>query len=327
MIILTYRKKDPSFNSIENVFNALLPYFENQIKKVELPYKNSGFINRFKNIWYVKRLAKNSMTHITGHDHYLAFGLKKENTILTIHDIEFIKRSSGLKKFLLQKLWMDYPIAKVILVTTVSEFSKQEILRLNNYKTPIQVIHNPLTLPIKYTVNNFNSNKPNILQIGAKANKNLLRLIEALNGISCHLTIIAKPNSAIITALNKNNVMYSFKSGLTNDEIIQEYYTCDLVSFVSTYEGFGLPIIEAQAAGRVVITSNVASMPEVAGNGAYFVNPYDANEIRKGILELINNNSLREVLIKNGLENVKRFEPQKIANQYLELYNQVLNET
>ncbi|MBX2959509.1 MAG: glycosyltransferase family 4 protein [Flavobacteriales bacterium] len=326
MTTLIYRKKDPSFNSIENVFNALLPYFGNLIIKVELPFNNSGVINRFKNIWHVKRLAKNSFIHITGHDHYLALGLKKDNTILTIHDIEFIKRNQGLKRYLLQKLWMDYPIAKVKLVTTVSEFSKQEILRLNNYKTPIHVIHNPLTLKIESKLKTFNHDFPTILQIGTKENKNIYRLIDALKGIKCHLVIISRENKEIVDALEKNQISYSFKSNLSNEEIIEEYYNCDLVSFISTYEGFGLPIIEAQAAGRVVITSNVASMPEVAGDGALLVNPFKVNEINNGIRELINNDNLREALIKKGLENVKRFEPQKIANQYLELYNQVLNE-
>ena len=108
--------------------------------------------------------------------------------------------------------------------------------------------------------------------------------------------------------------------------MVNEYEKCDILSFVSTYEGFGLPIIEAQTCGRVVITSNISSLPEVAGNGAYFINPYDITEIKNGIKELINNSKLRDELIQNGIENVKRFNPEQIANQYKELYQKVLNE-
>lgn len=320
MITLIYRKKDSSFNSIENVFDVLFPYLGDQINKVELPYKSSGFINRFKNIWYVKQLAKNSLIHITGHDHYLALGLKKENTILTIHDIEFIKRNQGLKRFLLQKLWMDFPIKRVKMLTSVSEFSKQEILGLNDYKTPIQVIHNPLTLKIEPKLKAFNHDCPTILQIGTKDNKNIYRLIDALEGVECRLVIISKENKRIVDALEKNKISYTFKSNISNQEMIEAYYNCDLVSFVSNYEGFGLPIIEAQAAGRVVITSNVASMPEVAGDGALFVDPFKIDEIHNGILEIINNDNLRNRLIDAGLENVKRFHPEQIAKQYLDLY-------
>lgn len=318
-----FRKFSPSFHSIENVFNTLEPFLG--IQKIELPFLSQGLINRIKNIFFLNKLNAD-LLHITGHDHYLLLGFNKKPTILTIHDIESLNRKKGLKKWLFKKIWFDYPIKYATCITTISEFSKVEILSISNYKTPIYVIHNPLTLNIKYSPKPFNYNCPTILHIGTKANKNLPLLIKALNGIKYHLNIIGKPSFELDSLLDSNNISYTFKSNLTNEEMIKEYENCDLLAFVSTYEGFGLPIIEAQAAGRVVITSNVASMPEVAGDGAYFVNPYDTNEIRKGVLELINNDSLREVLIKNGLENVKRFEPQKIANQYLELYNQVLNE-
>lgn len=323
LIQLIYRKFNKNFHSIENVFSALEPFL--RVQKIELPYLSQGLINRIKNILFFNKLSAD-LLHITGHDHYLLLGFNKKPTILTIHDIESLNRKKGLKKWLFKKIWFDYPIKYATCITTISEFSKAEILSISNYKTPIHVIHNPLTLKIKYSPKPFNYNCPTILHIGTKANKNLTLLIKALNGIKCHLNIIGKPSFELDSLLDSNNISYTFKSNLTNEEMIKEYENCDLLAFVSTYEGFGLPIIEAQAAGRVVITSNVASMPEVAGDGAYFVNPYDTNEIRKGVLELINNDSLREVLIKNGLENVKRFEPQKIANQYLELYNQVLNE-
>ena len=99
-----------------------------------------------------------------------------------------------------------------------------------------------------------------------------------------------------------------------------------MLSFVSTYEGFGLPIIEAQACGRVVLTSNIASMPEIAKDGALLVTPMDVNDIKNGFNQLINNSKLRDELISKGLENVKRFEPKKIANQYKNLYNSIINE-
>ena len=104
------------------------------------------------------------------------------------------------------------------------------------------------------------------------------------------------------------------------------YQSSNLVTSVSTYEGFGLPILEANAVGRPVITSNIASMPEVGGEAVYYVDPHNVDDIRKGILELIQNADLRDCLIKKGLENIKRFKPEVIAAQYCELYENIYYE-
>ena len=137
--------------------------------------------------------------------------------------------------------------------------------------------------------------------------------------------IIGKENHTLLQILKKNDIEFIFKSQLNNDEVIQEYQNCDLLSFISTYEGFGLPIIEAQACGRAVITSKISSMPEVGGNGAYYVDPYDTEEIKKGILKIISDIEFRDNLIKKGLENVKRFDPKKIADQYNQVYKEITN--
>ncbi|RYE22091.1 MAG: glycosyltransferase, partial [Sphingobacteriaceae bacterium] len=90
-------------------------------------------------------------------------------------------------------------------------------------------------------------------------------------------------------------------------------------------EGFGMPILEAQACGLPLITSNCSSMPEVAGDASLQVNPLDVIAIRNGILELINNESLRNDLVKKGFENIKRFSKEKTVAQYTALYQKLEN--
>jgi glycosyltransferase involved in cell wall biosynthesis len=320
--LIVLRKSTNDFNSIENIFGVLTPFLS--VKSVVLPFESVGVTNRFKNILFVLR-QRTAQIHITGHDHYLlCYPLKR--AILTIHDIEALKRKTGLKRWIFKKLWFDLPIKNAKLITTISQFSKAELLSIKQYQTPIKVISNPLTFSIEFRVKRFNSVSPRILHIGVKENKNLPRLIEALSTISCTLVIVGKPSKEISKMLSIHCIQHEVKMNISQQEIMAEYYACDLLAFVSTYEGFGLPIIEAQAAGRVVLTSNVASMPEVAGHGALLVNPFSINEIKEGILEIINNAELRESLIAQGLVNVQRFNPSTIAQQYTALYNTVLND-
>lgn len=318
--LLVYRKKLSVFNSIENVFDILLPLL--QINKVELPYPSKGLTYRIKNILFLKRKT-NSLIHITGYDHYLMWWPFK-NTILTIHDIEALKSKKGIKRWIFKKLWFDWPIKNAKVVTTISEFSKSELIKLNKYRTDIKVIHNPLTLPVNYIPKEFNAECPRILHIGMKENKNWKRLILALKGIKCQLILIGEQNADTKNLLEASKIKYQFKSNLTNQEVVEEYINCDMLAFVSTYEGFGLPIIEAQAVGRVVLTSLVTSMPEVAGDGALLVDPYSVQQIKSGIERLIQNKELRDRLIVNGLENVKRFSVENISRQYAHLYETIL---
>ena len=87
-----------------------------------------------------------------------------------------------------------------------------------------------------------------------------------------------------------------------------------------------MPVLEANAAGRPLVAGNLSAIPEVAGNAACLVNPYDVNSIRAGILKVIEDEEYRHQLVKNGLENVKRFRPETIAREYLKVYEEVLGQ-
>src|SRR5690606_29268410 len=98
-------------------------------------------------------------------------------------------------------------------------------------------------------------------------------------------------------------------------------------AFASTYEGFGMPILEAQAVGRPVLTSAAASMPDVAGDAAWLVDPFDVEAIRDGLQRMLAEPGLRERLIDRGFRNVGRFTPAIVAAAYARLYRSLVNET
>ena len=103
----------------------------------------------------------------------------------------------------------------------------------------------------------------------------------------------------------------------------QQYRLCDILLFCSLYEGFGLPIIEAQAVGRPVITSNYGAMKEISNGSACLVNPKDPNSIYSGLKKIVKNKKYRESLVFKGFRNVKRFSAQKIGRDYVNLYKKI----
>jgi glycosyltransferase involved in cell wall biosynthesis len=110
---------------------------------------------------------------------------------------------------------------------------------------------------------------------------------------------------------------------LTDEELVAAYRRSDMVVFASLYEGFGLPILEAQAMGRPVITSNFGAMREAAGDGALLVDPYSVEEIRAAIMRIKNEPGLREELVCKGRENAEKFRADAIALKYAEIYRAV----
>ncbi|MGF1523908.1 MAG: glycosyltransferase family 4 protein [Leptolyngbyaceae cyanobacterium] len=108
------------------------------------------------------------------------------------------------------------------------------------------------------------------------------------------------------------------------ETLVKLYNAADILVAPSTYEGFGLTVLEAMACGTAVVTSNVTSLPEVAGDAALFVDPMDKDAIVEAILKLHTNLSLRDQLIQKGLERVKAFTWERTAEQVVKVYEEVL---
>lgn len=326
--ILYIERKPESGISIEKVFRQVSKRLSKERFEFlfqQLTYSNNTF-GTLKNLFFFRK-PKSDIYHVTGHIHYITLILPKKNTVLTIHDLVILNIRKGLRRFVLKKLLIDFPVKRVKFITAVSEATKREIVFHTKCDArKIRVIENPLqehffTLEKKP----FNSDCPVILQIGTAVNKNLKNLIKALNGINCHLRIIGKVDTETEILLELNKVNYTNKLQLENEEIRREYEEADIVSFCSTYEGFGLPIIEAQAMQTPVLTSNISPLKEVAGGGAMLVSPFNIAEIRAGILKIKEDGEFRNQLMNRGLENIKRFEPNHISQLYEQLYEEVIN--
>ena len=286
-------------------------------------YPSRGIWARLVNILEAPS-HQGDVNHITGDVHFLSYLLNKKRTLLTIHDCVNLERLSGLRRKLFFLLWYWLPEKRVALISVVSHATKAELLRyLKCDPAKIRVIHDPIFAAFQPCPKPFEVHKPTILQVGTGHNKNLLRVAGALHGISCHLRIIGNLSDEQVAALHNNEIEHSWVVGISDEQVIKEYRDCDMVILASTYEGFGLPIVEAQATGRPVATSNLLSMPEVGGGAACLVDPFDVLSIREGILKIINDPAYRDELVQRGLENVERFRPDRIAAQYLEIYKEI----
>jgi glycosyltransferase involved in cell wall biosynthesis len=103
------------------------------------------------------------------------------------------------------------------------------------------------------------------------------------------------------------------------------YRLASVFVFPSLYEGFGLPPLEAMASGTPVVTSNVSSLPEVVGDAAILVDPYDPQAIAEGILAVLRSTHLRNELTKRGLERVQHYSWARSAKRVREVYGEVLS--
>ncbi|TXK46976.1 glycosyltransferase family 4 protein [Pontibacter qinzhouensis] len=318
-----FRKPREGAFSIENLFSIVQQQLQGQIRfhNHYMSCHSSGLKNRLN---LLREAAKNhkGLNHVTGDINFITLALPKRKTILTIHDIESLERKGGLASHLLHFFWLVLPVKAAGKITAVSEHTKSKLLqKVSVDPDKIIVIPNPVSGIYHYTPKSFQKEKPRLLQIGTKYNKNLEKLIPAIAGLSCRLTIVGKLSESQVKMLEQHKVDFINKVGLSNEELLQEYQQADIITFASTFEGFGMPIIEANAVGRVVLTSNIGAMAEVAADAAMLVDPLSMEDIRRGIVELIQNDQLREQLIQNGLQNVKKYRPEVIAARYLELYD------
>jgi|ERR1035437_2562147 glycosyltransferase involved in cell wall biosynthesis len=325
-LLYVERKRVDAF-SIERIYRQVakdLPLDEFDVAFCQVSYGNS-LSDIFRNLLF-SRFPEADVYHITGEIHYIALRLPRNQTILTIQDVVFLHRRKGFRRWVLKKLFLDLPAKRAGTITTASVVTKQEIVELTGIdETKIRLIEHPVfdgfsAEPVKP----FNSDCPVILQIGTAFNKNVLRLIEATMGLSCKIRIIGNLDDRIIEALRGAGTSFENLNGIDDSSVVEEYRRADIVTLCSLYEGFGLPIIEAQAMRKPVITSDRGPMNAVAGEGALLVDPYDTEDIRRGIEKLINDAKYRESLIERGTENVQRFTTRRIADEYADLYREVI---
>jgi glycosyltransferase involved in cell wall biosynthesis len=270
--------------------------------------------------------------------------ISKKPLIATVMDViplshpHFIKSQSRyLKAFIWKKLSQ-----RADRIITISEFSKQQIIQYLKFsEEQIDVI--PLGVNPRYfqkikleerekQLSALGINRPFFLFLGSiQPRKNIRRLIDAHEQLPRGLANIYPLVIAGKLAWDDGKILSSIKRGVLEGRVQQINYISEpakqcllqsatALAFVSLYEGFGLPIIEAFASELPVITSNCSSMPEIAKNAALTVDPFDTKQITEAFLSLIENGNLVNELKVAGLVRAKSYSWEENAKQTIEIY-------
>lgn len=322
MLVLFKRRKRENANSIENVFNAIDLLLQQPHYNLELPCESGGVSAIIKNILFAHK-HRGQINHITGDAHYIALGTG-HNSVLTIHDVGSALKGNCIKRMFVKILWFYLPALIVKRITVISEFTKHELVKIVPFaKNKITVIYNPFSSNLQFSLKEYLNPKPVILHIGTKENKNLERVIQAVKTQNFKLIILGKVTEKQVGLLCDLHIDYENYYDIGYDKVICLYRRCDIVSFPSTYEGFGMPVLEANAIGRPVLAGDIDVLHEVASDAAYFINPYDINAIREGFKNILTDSKLRAQLVSNGQKNIQRFSPSVIAAQYNDVYKSI----
>lgn len=324
---LFFRRPVPGDHfSIERLFDAVaasLPADRFEIRRMVCPFESRGLLRRLASMTWAA-LHQGDVNHITGDVNFLGLLMRRRRTMLTIHDSASMERLTGPRRWIYSLIWLSLPVWRAGRVTVISQRTRDETLSyVNTDSSKFVVIPNCMTLGIQPTPKKFSSTKPRFLVVGTKPNKNLPRIMEALKGIPCRLVIVGALSETHRRHIADYGLDVENHVGLHDSAIAEQYQAADAVLFIPTYEGFGLPILEAQAAGRPLITSRRSPMQEVAGPGSCLVDPENIVEIREAVLRVVQDQSYREALVQSGAENVRHYSPEVIASHYASAYEEM----
>ena len=255
---------------------------------------------------------------------YGIFGKAKKTAVIA-YDFAYLQYSPN--RFL--KFVHSIALKRADLVISISEATKKDLIKI--FKIPeekIKVVYlgfnkicnNLAVLPPSGVLERF------FLFVGAiKERKNVLGVVKAFNEYKKsrgeHKLIIAGNGSGEYFEKVKKTAQKDvvFLGQITDANLSYLYQKAEALLYPSFIEGFGFPILEAQDCGLPVITSNVSSLPEVAGDGAVLVDPYNTLEISEAMKKISSDLTFRQSLIEKAKENAKKFSWRKTAQEILSI--------
>lgn len=327
-VVLVMRRGGPGQFSVERVFRDVTEALPRDVEAslVEVPCSSRGVLPRLRNMLFTARLRAD-VVHVTGDIQYCLLATRRSRSVLTVLDLGSLWRLAGWRRWMLFLLWYRLPVRHAAAVTTISDAVRDEL---------VQVLPRAAkkTTVISCPVGGIFSPAPDatvgpdtfrVLIVGTKPNKNLERMATALQGLPVHVHVVGDMHDGQRELMDRLGLSYFQVADLSDCEMRAAYRRSSVLLFASTYEGFGLPILEAQACGLPVITSFVPPMCDVAGDAAVLVDPADVASIRRGIEAVRLDADLRAALRDAGRLNAARYSRTLVAARYADVYRRVVS--
>ena len=263
-----------------------------------------------------------------------------KNTVVVIHGLEYeiLPKAYSFWDYWYMRLSIKKSCHWAKKIIAVSKNTKKDLIDLYKISAEkIGVIYEGYGKNFQLPITNFQSisndsiQEPYLLFIGRiEERKNVLGIIKAFEILKekykvAHQLVLAGKGGfgyeRIVAYIenSKHKVDISLPGFVSTEQKWQMLQGADIFVFPSLYEGFGLPILEAQSVGVPVVTSNVSSMPEVAGDSAILADPNNPEEMAQAIYNLISDHNLRNEIVAKGYTNVKRFSWEKCAEEIAKL--------
>lgn len=323
-VVYIFERPHPGAHSIRELFLTIAR--EAQAHADVVIYELSGPRALLRDVRRLRRLH-GDIYHITGNVYYVAPFLPRGRIVLTVADIgHYLFGLKGWRRILYGWIWFRIPLRFATLVVAISDETRRNLVRYFNLREEEVTLIPCCVSPIfaSSPAGQFNSSRPLILQVGTSGYKNVPRVVRALKGIQCELILVGRISPEIERALSESGIPWRNHIDIPHDAVAALYRQCDLVTFISIGEGFGVPILEAQAAGRPLITADVSPLREVAGEGACLVDPMDESSIRVAVSRVIEDAEYRQRLVLSGVANARKYAPAAIVARYLDTYAKVL---
>lgn len=306
---------------------------KNNIFREKLSINESDIYELNKRFFIFKRFfdlkIKINSTFLFHSSYYRISSNPQAINITTVHDFTYEYFVKGLKKKI--HCWQKHrAIHKSDYILCISESTKKDLLKFmpNVDENKITVIYNgvseeyrPLSDSkfIDYPFKAFSY----VLFIGSREKyKNFSLAVEAVSKTNLNLIIVGGTLSVgEIVFLNKllGVKKYCHKKGIPNEELNVLYNNAFCLLYPSSYEGFGIPVLEAQKAGCPVIAYNASSIPEIIGKTPLLMNKLSIDEILDKI-NILQDSSIRKKIIEAGLENAQKYSWDKMFNDIMDLY-------